>query len=82
MMKYEQEFYENVKHIANVMEEQKKLREDCKIKLFKTESDETTEEEMNDFIKDKILVDIKLSEAGSSNNCYSRTVIVIYKDKK
>lgn len=63
----------------------------CKIKLFSSNSDcgkgenDNIENEINDFIKDKILVDIKMAEmgmAGDGGHASDRTILVVYKDKK
>ena len=91
MARNEYDFHNDVNRIANMLEAQKKLREDCKIKLFYNNADcmkdsmDNLEEEMNEFIKDKIVIDVKMSEmgmAGDNGFASDRTILVIYKDKK
>ena len=47
-----------------------------KVKFFDTEYD--TEEKINSFIKDKIIIDIKMS----GNNRNGEMILVMYKDIK
>ena len=91
MARNEYDFHNDVNRIANMLEAQKNLREDCKIKLFCNNADcmkdsmDDLEKEMNEFIKDKIVIDVKMSEmgmAGDGGYASDRTILVIYKDKK
>lgn len=53
-----------------------------KIKIISNRNNKEMEGEMNDFIKDKEVIDIKLSEGWDSEMCSGGcTALIIYKEK-
>lgn len=74
-------------HLSNEIIFNEKTTKICLRKVYGNRAvvEETAKVYSNEFIQDKILVDIRMSEmgmAGSGSYASDRTILVIYKEKK